>query len=673
MNATSAIVKTLMKAPRAARTFSKIETSFRIAGEISDPFDFTKNDVRAAIRLPDGKILSLPAFFDGAQTWRVRHTPGAAGKYQVVAITRNGQKLPVQTEPQSWIVDGETQPGFVRVDAKNPRRFALDSGARYYPFGTNAAWTGGDAPDYPVWFSRFKASGQNWSRIWMNHWDGKNLDWGNAGKSVELGQIDLGVARRWDGIVASAQQNGVYFQLVLQHHGQYSSKVNPNWADNPYNAKNGGFLQNPQEFFTDARAKELTKRKLRYSVARFGYSPAILAWELFNEVQFTDAAQAKNWDIVAAWHREMSDFLRSQDVYNHLITTSSDAPPEVFASSDYYQRHAYPANLILDLSQNSFAGAEWAPKPYFVGEYGSDSTQDRPDEWTLHSGLWAGLFSDAAGAAQYWYGDRADKQNWYHHFAAVSGLLKASDFVARDAKTAIAPARVTIETPMRGPLFLSPGGEWGQAQQSEFDFSKAEDVAGFGRLPRYFQGQNHRDLNPKPLVLKLNAPQAGTLQIRISSVAKAGAHLKVTVAGKTTEWEFAARDADDNEAKTFSLPLPYGAQTISVENSGQDWVVLRDISVPGAAMLLDGKAKSAPNFAMGWFYNAANIEVANPVGSSVGTATIAGPRPGTYDVIWWDTLAGRALKIETARADGLGLRLQIPPVSRDIAMWAIAK
>jgi hypothetical protein len=99
------------------------------------------------------------------------------------------------------------------------------------------------------------------------------------------------VARRWDTIVEAADKNGIFFPDGLQHHGQYSTRTNPNWGENPWNAANGGFLAKPEDFFTDARAKALTKAKYRYIIARWGYSPSILAWELFNEVQYTDAAR----------------------------------------------------------------------------------------------------------------------------------------------------------------------------------------------------------------------------------------------------------------------------------------------------------------------------------------------------------------------------------------------
>ena len=143
----------------------------------------------------------------------------------------------------------------------------------------------------------------------MDNWDGKNLDWPKPGA---FGQLSLSVAQKWDGIVAAAEQSGICFQMTLQHHGQYSSSVDPQWSGNPYNTANGGFLSNATQFFTNATAKALTKRKLRYAVARWGYSPAVMAWELFNEVQFTDAAQVGQWSIIGAWHDEMAQFIRSQ-------------------------------------------------------------------------------------------------------------------------------------------------------------------------------------------------------------------------------------------------------------------------------------------------------------------------------------------------------------------------
>lgn len=656
---------------QGARSYAVIETAFDWPNFTGDPFDYISHDVRVAVKTPSGKTVSLPAFFDGGTTWRARHTPDAPGVYRVTGIFDNGKKLNLRAQTPRWSVGATDKAAsdWVRIDARNPRRFSLPDGARFYPFGMNQAWTGGEQKNYEEKFARLQGAHLNWSRIWMNHWDGKNLDWPADGK-ITVGQIDLKAARYWDSIIQSADRHNVYVQMTIQHHGQYSLKVNPNWNDNPWNVANGGFLQSPAAFFTNARARELTKRKLRYIVARYGYSPHIMAWELWNEVQFSNAAQTGKWDDVAAWHREMTNFLHAQDAYHHLITTSSDAPPAVYAPVDYYQYHSYPIYQIPVLSRAHFESQEWPAKPWFVGEFGPDQSKDRPDEWTLHSGLWAGLMSDAAGAAQYWEGDRVERDNLYFHFAALSAFLKQSDFGRHDAQSPTQSAPIVIATPEKTALKLTLNGGWGAAKQSEFDLSDADAIAAFGQLPSYFQGENHRDLNPVPLQLHFNLPKPAILTLTLAQVAKAGAHLRVASGGVAVDYPFAATEEDTKLNRVISIPVEAGPQTVTLENSGQDWIVLGDLTIPDAAPTLDGRARASNDWVMGWFYNRAGIESATPPSLAGGTATIATLAAGDYRVTWWDTLAGQPLKTETVRADNNGLRLQIPSIARDIAVWA---
>ena len=118
----------------------------------------------------------------------------------------------------------------------------------------------------------------------------------------------------------------------------------------------------------------MTKRKLRYIVARWGYSPSILAFELFNEVQFTDAAQLNMWNIIEAWHNEMAQFIRANDVYHHLITSSSDLTKPIWDQTDYYQHHDYPSDLITGIRDAQDITSSQPVAPDFSGECGIDFT-----------------------------------------------------------------------------------------------------------------------------------------------------------------------------------------------------------------------------------------------------------------------------------------------------------
>ncbi|HLZ55194.1 MAG TPA: DUF5060 domain-containing protein, partial [Verrucomicrobiae bacterium] len=76
----------------AQGTYPKIEASFTVNTPIADPFDYS-NDVRVLMVQPDASTVSLPAFFDGGTTWRVRHSPTMAGVYSISNITLNGSPL----------------------------------------------------------------------------------------------------------------------------------------------------------------------------------------------------------------------------------------------------------------------------------------------------------------------------------------------------------------------------------------------------------------------------------------------------------------------------------------------------------------------------------------------------------------------------------------------------
>ena len=136
------------------------------------------------------------------------------------------------------------------------------------------------------------AAGLNWTRIWSNSWDGKNpyVPQSTATK-IPLGTMYEPALDRWDMILNECEKDDIKFQFVLFHHGEFSTTTDPNWREHPWNKANGGFLADPTDFFINPQAKELSKEWFRYAVARWGHSPAIMAWELFNEVQWVDAAK----------------------------------------------------------------------------------------------------------------------------------------------------------------------------------------------------------------------------------------------------------------------------------------------------------------------------------------------------------------------------------------------
>lgn len=667
----------------AQGTYPKIEASFTVNTPIADPFDYS-NDVRVLIVQPDASTISLPAFFDGGATWRVRHTPTTAGVYRISNITLNGSPLSFSNlSPASWTVNGfPTSPGFVRVDPANPRRFITSNGRRYFPVGQDVAWGYSNSPsaDYRVTtiFPKMGAAHENWSRVWMTHfydWQGLglNLDWPKVNNT--FGQLSLNNARNWDAIVAAADQAGIHFQMTLQHHGQYSSTngsdVNPNWEQNPYNVANGGFLSNATNFFTDATAKALTKRKLRYIVARWGYSPAIMAFELFNEVQFTDAAYANQWSNIEAWHNEMAQFIRTNDVYHHLITSSSDLTKPIWDQTDYYQHHDYPSDLITGIRDAQDISASQPVAPDFSGECGID--------FTPHVGVsppvWAGLMAGQSGGAQPWWWDTIDTNNDYYLIQAAADFVAVSGLADEDALTKSTPLVTGGAT---GPLTFAFGGGFSPATQDTFTVgTSAPD--GAGAAPPYLQSQNgHPGWTPNGYTFLVNYPVTGTFSVQIVQIAACGATLQIILDGVTkTNIAFPSNANCGGNYNgtttnvTFSINVPTGSHSVKLFDSGQDWLLLGSITLNPYVSGLGAYAIGTNNWQALWLWNRTNVFAATPGPSITGTVVVAGLDPGTYSGTWWDTFGAGALSNFTFTVTGsnVPVTLATPPILRSVALY----
>src|SRR5262249_12485146 len=143
-----------------------------------------------------------------------------------------------------------------------------------------------------------------------------------------FGRYSQEAAARVDRILEQCERRDLRVMLCLYTFGD----VNWDWDSNPYSAKGGGWLERSPEFFTDARARSATKKLLRYEVARWGWSRALWAWELWNEVDTCDGFEDAP---VAAWHREMAAEIARLDAHRHLITTDYRFTPPTSDCSAY--------------------------------------------------------------------------------------------------------------------------------------------------------------------------------------------------------------------------------------------------------------------------------------------------------------------------------------------------
>ena len=606
--------------------YSRFEGAFTVPGQSGNPFDPTANDVDVDIDGPAGKSI-VPAFWDGTG-WKVRFTPTSTGAYSAT-VRRNGRACDAQwSTPSTFKCAKSKSAGFVRRSTELTQGFAFDNGEPFYPIGMNLAWLpNDDGKAYEEAFTSMNANGMRWARVWMTFWDDKALEWRSDGKNPAIGELSLDSARKLDRVVDAAGKEGVYIQLVLQHHGQYTTKTDPNWSQNPFNVANGGFLKEPQDFFTDPKAIALTKAKYRYIVARWGYSPNIMAYELFNEVQNISEAHP-DFSAVVNWHRQMADYLRSIDVDHHMVTASYTNPGNDLSKAgfDYLQIHDYVPDILTYFSTADYATAD---RPVFVGEWGSNHKQT---EQTTHDGVWSSIFTNGAAPGMFWYWDQVQAQNWWPSFKSASTYL--SRFGVHDQRTkTILPVVVDSPGKLSKLQFAFPGG-WDSTKSFDIDLLPTGGITGLAGVSSFVQGNGHRDMTSQPILFRVHSTATGRFSVRAGRISANGAHPTLLVDGMPAvdrDYPGMGKDVDGND--TLGANLSPGEHTVSLFNNGPDWFTVDSISVDNYVPALAAFARTDGHTIDFWAYNR-NRESTDPID---GTLTINNQPDGRYKIRYWDT------------------------------------
>jgi hypothetical protein len=454
----------VLEHPERVRLWERFEALGWLADDPANPFDPAEVDLRAEFMAPDGTRSEIPGFVTrdferelvggfeklhprGPLHWKVRFTPTQTGRWRF----RWRVVTPEGSDTTRWHrfkvrPAAPDRHGFLRPSPLDPRYLRFDDGTPYFAVGENLAWYDGRGTfAYDDWFAKLAAEGANYVRLWMPSW-AFGLEWirreNGAIVSNTLGNYTDRLDRAWqlDRVLEEAARHGIQVMLCLQNHGPFSLDANSQWADNPYNAANGGPLAHPLDFFDDPTARELFRRRLRYVVARWGYAPNLLAWELWNEVNLAASTARPE---VQAWHSEMAQELQALDPWDHMITTSVSLGEEqnvlwLLPEIAFTQTHTYNVPFLLDtgyLLTTLSAQARVEGKPTLIGETGADyrgpaeTLATDPSHIGFHDGLWVGVLAETFGTGMTWWWDNViDPQDLYGHFGAVARFVEGVAF-----------------------------------------------------------------------------------------------------------------------------------------------------------------------------------------------------------------------------------------------------
>jgi hypothetical protein len=243
-----------------------------------------------------------------------------------------------------------------------------------------------------------------------------------------------GAIDRLDEFVDLCREHNIFVMLCLDVHG---SIVGSEWLDSPYNSDNGGPCESREEFFTNEQSRKKYKNRLRYIVGRWGYSPNIAVWELFNEIDNVSAPLNISDEVITSWHAEMSSFLNEIDPCSGRMVSTSVSHRDIgglnaISTIDFNQKHIYhdngDASDIISTLENYTSAFQ---KPYVIGECGWtwDWNKDFSDPQTQENlifdfkrSLWYGVFHETPIYPMSWWWEFFDDQGTFYYFRSVEEI-----------------------------------------------------------------------------------------------------------------------------------------------------------------------------------------------------------------------------------------------------------
>ena len=414
--------------------YQRVDIDVELKGDWENPYRQEEARLDMVVTTPDGMNSVVPAFFVNGESgkkshWMVRYTPQTKG--QLTYFLRYVQPG-MESVSQSYTLTVEDGNGHGFLHTADDWTLRYDDGTPFRGIGENICWESRASDDskyfktlheqherfnYPAMLPKFAENGGNFTRIWMCSWNfpiDKKNNFNNPRYEACDGPINPSAVMRLDETVVLCEKLGIKIMLCI---GAGEARTNG-------------------EFFISEEAKAAHRNRLRYIVARWGYSEAIAMWEFFNEIdniQYHDRNNPIPAKDIVNWHAHMARYIKSIDAYKHIVTTSISHRDleglNSIADMDINQKHIYNNTSVIPQTIKDYARK--FGKPYIIGEFGyewdwSKNFDDFADgmDMDFRRGLWYGLFSPTPVTPMSWWWEYFDNRNMQRFFRAPAMINK---------------------------------------------------------------------------------------------------------------------------------------------------------------------------------------------------------------------------------------------------------
>jgi len=281
---------------------------FSFATQVRPPNPFMVS-FAATVKGPAGEIFTVPGFFDGGGTWKIRVAPTAEGQWSLVTKS-DLKELEGRTATFTCVTNPNPRVhGVLRVDKEHPHHFIFDDGARFFVQGYECDWLWAldmDKPGVPTVeqsLDLIARHGFNYVILnsyahdtgWRNGKTGPDdygppalYAWAGSNERPDHSRMNLAFWQHYDRVMTALSDRGIQAHMLMK---VYNKRVK--WP---------------------ARGSEEEKLFFRWLVARYAAYPNII-WDYSKEAQNEKDLPYKQGVLKS---------IRQLDPYHHLMTVHDD-------------------------------------------------------------------------------------------------------------------------------------------------------------------------------------------------------------------------------------------------------------------------------------------------------------------------------------------------------------
>ncbi len=455
-----------------AKTYGLVKIDFDTDLPFINPYDPDDIAIDAVFTSPTGEEIVYPAFYnrtdrdlnedfvpkrDGSdyryntktkqfvfkpregEHWTVRFSWGEPGAY-IFRLEARVKGKTFTYDGGSFVLTESGEPGPLTLSPGGYLMYA-DSGEQFFPIGTDNAQHY-DTAGYSRILDALSENGGNFCRVWSG------TDYGYSSLTIEnwvygAGLYNLDMAQAFDRVLLKARQTDVKLSVCFDsftalsrnetYYGQFGTY-------GIYGKFFGGFIDEPQEFWTNEDCRRTYQNRVRYLIARCGWDTNVALWELMNEIDGTNGFASCQTEA-AQWVNDMCGYIRSVDPYARPVGVSfagGDSAASSYprfaaiAHPDFIQVHKYDATDVCGSMNLLVRNGKAFSGTVLVGEFGLSENYASSDAefeyWRM--GMWSGLMSGSACVPMYWYCDDLCASPAIEKLMAIRRFTDAFDFVS---------------------------------------------------------------------------------------------------------------------------------------------------------------------------------------------------------------------------------------------------